>query len=303
MRFSSGEAIVVTGANGWLGTEYLENKLLEIGSVDLHNKVLCVGSRAGTKTLSDGTELQVHTFESIPKPDSVIGIVHLAFLTRDKLGPKGISEYALKNTEITSSVLSLIKKVRPNWVATVSSGAINAQSGSGLETDFASNPYGYLKRVEEEMLDSVCRDSASNLSVGRLWGASGLFMPINRAYALSDFIIQAIETGSIEISSNHPVFRRYSRADEFLKILEKTATQNQRTLFDSGGPKVEIQELAELVAQKTKAKVKPRIFNSESEPDVYCPTSSQYESLARQLGVQISKLEDLVSAAIKSHTR
>lgn len=300
---SSAEKILVTGANGWLGTEYLEHKLLELGSVNVQNQVVCVGSRAGTKRLSDGTELQVHTFQSIPEPDSVIGIVHLAFLTRDKLGLMELSEYALKNTEITSSVLSLIKKARPNWVASVSSGAINAKSGSGLETDFASNPYGYLKRVEEEMLDSVCRDTASNLSVGRLWGASGLFMPINRAYALSDFIIQALETGSIHISSNHPVFRRYSKADEFLRILEKTATQHQRTLFDSGGPKVEIQELAELVAQKTKAKIRPRIMSPELASDVYFPISDQYESLARQFGVQISSLQELVSAAITSHTR
>ena len=296
-------SILLTGANGWLGTEYLENELAEHGSSVLQRRVVCIGSREGTKTLSDGTVLPIHKFETVPKQKSVLGIIHLAFLTRDKVATKGLPEYTFQNTAITSAVLNLIKTTQPKWVGTVSSGAINAQSGSGLETDLSGNPYGYLKRVEEELLDCVCSDVGANLSIGRLWGASGSFMPINRAYALSDFIVQAMETGSIEIRSNHPVFRRYSKANEFLKILELTAAQKQRTLFDSGGPKIEMFELAGVVAQKTHSTVKPRSLSEGEKPDVYFPISGQYESLASEYGIALSNIEEQVESAIISHKR
>lgn len=293
----------MTGANGWLGTEYLENQLLEIGSANLQNRVVCIGSTIGAKTLSDGTVLPIHTFQSVPNQGAVVGLVHLAFLTRDKLTAKGLSEYTIQNSFITSSVVNLIKNSKPKWVATVSSGAVYSLSGDGLETDLSANPYGYLKRVEEELLDSVCNDVGANLSIGRLWGASGSYMPVNRAYALSDFIIQAFEVGSIEIRSNRLVFRRYSQANEFLKILERTALQRPRTLFDSGGPKVEMSELAQIVAQRTNSEVRSRLLHEGLKPDLYFPLSREYEALAIQYGIPLSNIHELVDAAIIAHKR
>jgi nucleoside-diphosphate-sugar epimerase len=165
------------------------------------------------------------------------------------------------------------------------------------------NPYGYLKRVEEEMLEQACREIEANLSIGRLWGASGLFMPINRAYALSDFIMQAIETALIEIRATRFVYRRYSRADEFLRVLEATAVQNPRTLFNSGGPKLELLELAELVSQIIPSKVKERLVVEGNAPDLYFPNSNEFEKLAGQFAVPISNSTQLVEAAVTSHLR
>jgi len=299
---SNGDAkIIVTGAGGWLGTEYLESLLLEMGGKALQSRVVCLGSHERDITLSDGTTLEIQLLSGFKIQTEVEGLVHLAFLTRDKVAQMSAESYAYANLSITSSAIQIIENLKPRWVATVSSGAIFSTPGGPLENRLSDNPYGFTKRVEETLLISACESVGANLAIGRLWGAMGRHMPINRAYAVSDFIEQAKSTGAIQVRAEHEVYRRYCLASEFMTVLTQTAAANPFVSFDSGGEVIELGTLADAISSKTSAKVLPRRLNSESKVDNYFPKGDTFEQLAKEVGVSLTGLEGQINRTLLSH--
>jgi nucleoside-diphosphate-sugar epimerase len=299
---SNGDAkIIITGAGGWLGTEYLESLLLVNGGKALQAKVVCLGSRERDITLSDGTTLEIQLLSSFNIKSEVEGLVHLAFLTRDKVAEMSAESYAHANLSITSSAIQIIENLKPRWVATVSSGAIFSTPGGPLENRLQDNPYGFTKRAEETLLIAACESVGANLAIGRLWGAMGRHMPINRAYAVSDFIEQAKSTGAIQVRAEHEVYRRYCLASEFMNVLTQTAAANRFVSFDSGGEVIELGTLAKEIASKTSAKVLPRRQNSENKADDYFPQGDTFEQLAKEFGVTLTGIEGQIDQTLLSH--
>ena len=301
MTEKSDGKIVVTGAGGWLGTEYLEGLREEIGSAALRNKVVCLGSTERGLTLSDGTKLEVRKLDGFNVDSPIEGLVHLAFLTRDKVAHMSLESYSFANLLITSAAVQLIEKHKPTWVATVSSGAVFSSPGGPLENNLQANPYGFTKRIEEALLRDACESVSSNLAIGRLWGAMGAFMPVNRAYAVSDFICQALDTSKIQVRAKHEVFRRYCLAGEFMKVLTRTAKTQNFASFDSGGDVIELSSLAGLIAEHLSADLMPRELEPTAQADRYFPLSQDYEALARRTEVKLATVEQQVLLTLGSH--
>ena len=293
--------IVVTGAGGWLGTEYLEVLLEELGSTALKEFLICLGSSSRTKVLSDGTEIEIFALTDASISGRLEGLVHLAFLTRDKVAKMSAESYSHANLQITSAAVRLIETCKPKWVATVSSGAVFSSPRGPLENNLESNPYGFTKRVEETLLKAACEGIQSNLAIGRLWGAMGRHMPVNRAYAVSDFIVQAKEAGNIQVHADHEVFRRYCLAADFMRILVGSAKTTQFVTFDSGGEITELGPLAQMVADSLEVPTLARSLRAGSEPDNYYPTSDYFETFASANGILLSDLETQVASTLLSH--
>lgn len=293
--------LVITGAGGWLGTELLELLLRTHGADQLISNVICLGSRARTMQLSDGTELKCNDYSESLLIDKVGGFVHLAFLTRDKVSTFGTEEYSFRNLAITSRAIELIEQTRPRWVATVSSGAVFSKPGGPLENNLLANPYGFTKRIEETMLSQVAHDVGANFSVGRLWGAMGAYMPVNRAYAVSDFIVQAHSSNLISIRAHHEVWRRYCDAQEFMNVLVTSAESHSRTFFDSGGDLIEIGELASKISKLTDSEVTVNRPATDGSPDRYFPESNKYDHLCETLGINRSHIDDLLNSTFQRH--
>jgi nucleoside-diphosphate-sugar epimerase len=293
--------LVITGAGGWLGTELLELLLATYGTEKIINNVVCLGSRARTLQLSDGTKLQIRELTESVETDHVAGFVHLAFLTRDKVSVFGTEDYSFRNLAITSRAIRLIEQIRPNWIATVSSGAVFSEPSGPLENNVLANPYGFTKRVEETMLSQVAHDMGANLSVGRLWGAMGSYMPVNRAYAVSDFIVQAHSSNSISIRADHEVWRKYCDAQEFMNVLVTSAETYTRTTYDSGGELIEIGELAKKIAGLSNSGVAVDRPGTVGIPDRYFPDGKKYDHLCESLGIPQTKLNDVLRSTYKSH--
>jgi nucleoside-diphosphate-sugar epimerase len=301
IRLSENEQIIITGAGGWLGTEMLEVLLQVNGSDAVKNFVHCLGSNARKKKLSDGTELQILAMDENREFSNIAGVIHLAFLTRDKVAAFGVKDYVFENIQITSRAIKLIEQVKPKYIATVSSGAVFSSSRVDLENDVNDNPYGFTKRIEETMLRDVASNLGANLAIGRLWGAIGAHMPLNRAFAVSDFIWQAKNLGKIQINSKHQVFRRYVSAGHFMHVLALAAQELQLSEFDSGGKKLEMADLAALISSQIDRVDIDRTLDLSLKIDDYYPKSDAFELLSARLGLDAPNFEDELAATVKHH--
>ena len=295
--------VLVTGATGWLGREtvarVLEGKFEGITQSDL------------LLASSNGRDLELDSLGVYPtvalenlshreSTNSIEGLVHLAFITKDKTTQYSFSEYVAKNIELISAACEIIERDKPKWVVVVSSGAIIDRATLEIENNVVRNPYGFCKRIEEALIAESARKVGANIVIGRLWGGTGLYMPVKRAYAISDFIESAKESGAIRINSGGDVIRRYCDAGDFMEVLVRSAIQGDTTTLDSGGSIIEVGELAKLISARL-----GEISISRSEVptavDDYYPRGSEFEELAKSVGVQLHGIDEQVLRTLKSH--
>lgn len=288
--------ILITGVNGWLGKSFVNIT----GNDEINYDLFGLSSQnqpkvVFTKSNSDAT-IPIKNFWNFSESiGEVEGLVHLAFLTRDKLMSMSSSEYLDKNQQITKRACSLILDYKPKWVITVSSGA--------TQNSDAANYYGQLKREEEIALKNTCRSIGSTLVIGRLWGASGTSMPINRNYAISDFICQALETGAIKVNSDSEVWRRYVDAEQFMSLLYKKALLGESVTINSGGPKIEVGELAKkiLLSLGIKKQIIRNLESKSQKIDDYFFPGDEYELALNRYGIIAKSIDEQISDTIIGH--
>ena len=211
--------VLISGATGWLGRETIRKVVSgSFKEIDSSNLIL-QSSKNRLVDFGNGYKFPVQEFNGRLEEQEIMGFVHLAFLTREKVAEYGFENYAIRNLQLISSACQVIRRMKPKWVVLVSSGAIFDRESGNMEDDLVRNPYGYLKRNEELALTDAAKDANANIVIGRLWGAAGSEMPINRAYAISDFIEQAFYDKKIQINSGGNVFRKYCDAGEFMEVI------------------------------------------------------------------------------------
>lgn len=160
-------------------------------------------------------------------------VVNFAFVTRERESQPG---YQQVNRELTSHLMWAMSLASVRKAITISSGAAVTEPES---------PYGALKlREEGEFLSEAYLGQTA--VIGRAYALSGPFVRRPHAYAFSDFIVQA-QSGAISILANQPVFRRYVSAHDFLQVLILEAMAGGTRIVESGGPLVEMQELAAVI--------------------------------------------------------
>ena len=288
--------IAISGATGWLGREAIE-KLSH--AMPVENLILF--SSDGRNTVNNsGNSLPTENFFLAEVSKSLEGFIHLAFLTRDKVSTIGFAEFVSKNISLISKACQKIETSKPKWVVLVSSGAILDRNSGAEETDIIKNPYGFCKRIEEALVLQSAQKVGANVVIGRLWGATGEFMPHNPAYAISDFIHTAQTNKRILIKSGGSVIRRYVDAGEFIEVLVKAAVLGEQVTINSGGTKIEIGELAHLVAGHFSNIEIVRPVQNDILDD-YFPRDNDFETLAAKVGVVLCDLETQVSRTVKGH--
>jgi UDP-glucuronate decarboxylase len=289
------EPVVITGASGWLGRSTIEVIREHLTDDELVSKVVLAGSRERIEQFPGALSLKVHSLDKVCESNlKISGLVHLAFLTRDYVEKLPLDSYVMQNLLILKHAISLVR-LSPNWVITVSSGAIFDQATGNLESDSFKNPYGFLKRVEEKIIADESILAGANSVHGRLWGASGIDMPSPGKYAIGSMALDLVNDIDIQVTSEHFVYRRYVDAREFMKISLAAAINGESITFDSGGPLVEMGELAQVFANqdssKTLSVVRPPI-DIDQDSDTYYPRGNSYESLAEKYGISILSIEE-----------
>jgi nucleoside-diphosphate-sugar epimerase len=234
-RLRSDDRILILGATGWFGRTVL--LMLEEKP---HTSLLPIAS-VGRRVEFGRNSLEVEEWsgQRVEEFDPTV-ILNFAFLTREKWEILGDTRYRAANGALTERLL---------WAAQLPSVrmALTVSSGAAVSTTHDANPYGELKRIEEEQFQALPR-SARSLVIARAWSLSGPLVQNPHSYLFSDLILQA-RTGVIRVSSAFEVWRRYTSVDDYLAVCIAKGCAGWSGTIDSGGKAVEAESLADTVAR------------------------------------------------------
>jgi nucleoside-diphosphate-sugar epimerase len=288
--------IVISGIRGWLGNSAV-NVLVDDFFID-PNEIVGIGSQRNIEKIGRNS-YQVKTWEDFAEGIKDVQLfLHFGFLTRDKVAKLPFEEYLLKNREITNQALNFIRINSPKAVVNISSGAVfDAPTFTELTNDVNHNPYGFLKLEEERRLQEICNEKNIGIVINRLWGLSGSDVKNKEPYALYEFIKKSQENEVIEIQSKNLVFRRYVNDRQLMKLLLKLGFTSESLLFDSGGPLIEVEDLARLVVRtlNSKSNVLKRDIDPQVIKDEYYSKNSKFEEIfALNMSENLLSLEEQI---------
>ena len=285
----TGQNIAVSGATGWLGSEVIR---FSVNSKIFSNAVIFPIASSEKIIEIDNNKYVTKKFENIQTSQTFEYYFDFAFLTREKQKNIGPQKYQEINLEIIRNSVNLILKNQPKFVILSSSGAVY-----GSNQNQENNLYSELKKIQEIKISEACNFVGSKLIIVRVFNLSGSGIRKISTFALAEFIYQSTRNRDITIKSNYPVFRRYCDVSEMLHLTIKLSITNENCVFDSGGTKVELRELARKVIQILDSRSKifsPEINNSLS-PDNYFSNSNEYENLVKtHLGLETITLENQI---------
>jgi len=269
LALRSDDRILALGADGWLGRTF--HDIAPEGLATLR-----IASRARADLTTWDADV-VRRFEPTL-------VVNAAFLTPS--ASRDQTDHARVNAELTGrfEVAAGLPSVRA--VVTVSSGAsvVDPQSA-----------YGAAKRVEEAVARAAVTPERS-VVIARAYSLSGRHVRRPHDYAFSDLILQA-PTGKIRVHAEQPVFRRFTGAQDLLRVCLAHALAGWSGAIESGGELVEIGQLAQRVARivNPAAVIERRPWESAS-PSIYASDGTGWEAACRRVGHVPADLDAQISA-------
>lgn len=231
--FASGARVAVTGANGWFGRstlKVLNDMDVEVYATSNRQTTISFGTRKFEVT--EWEESQIADF----RPDVV---VDCAFLTKERFAEFTPENYVATNRMLVQRAL---------WLAGLPTVEHFIGFSSGASITDPSHPYGMIKREYEVALERLQKSRNNSIVIARAWSVSGHLITKPSMFALSDFVVQA-RSGTIKINATGPVRRRYVAIEDLLLLASKISNASGFHVIDSGGQLVELQELAEIVAE------------------------------------------------------
>lgn len=206
---------ILTGASGWFGRTALWEYEALHGPEALRSDVVACASSA--KLIDFGSPhgpVQAVGLEALGQIHNAAGLIHLAFLTRERVAEIGLDRYIQTNRAITAGIAAFLEHNPSIPIITTSSGA--AAVLDGVAPDLEGNPYATLKQEEEALWR---RSGASRMAVVfRVYAASGRFIKDPRLFALSDFLSKATAGQQIEVRSQRPVIRSYVHVGTMMRL-------------------------------------------------------------------------------------
>lgn len=269
----SDDRVLVLGSSGWFGREF--RAMFDAWSPP--SVALWV---AGPSDPTAPQEEDLQEFHPTV-------VVNFAFLTRERLESDGEKVFVHTNTRLTDRFQHHASRPGVRLAVTISSGAAVSDP---------DHPYGRLKAAEEQRSLELI-DSKRSVVVIRAFSVSGGYVRRPRDYAFSDFIMQA-PSGAIHVAAPHLVFRRYCSVRDALTVALRSGTAGRSGVFETGGDRVEMGELASTVSQVVNPKA--RVLRSEvnaSEASEYCSDDRSWREWCADVDVQPSDLNSQVTQA------
>lgn len=212
----------------------------------LDGRVTAFASAARMMTLPSGESLDIRALETI-NPNDVAGahVIHLAYLTKEKADPHDAGAFDAANEAIDAALLGAIQRAAPASLFVASSGAAALALGGD------DHPYGQAKLRQERRFLTWSAASHVPTIAGRIFALSGPYINKLRSYALSDFALQARETGEIRVTASVPIFRSYLHVEDLCDLVigaARLGIGRSEPIDLCGAEVVEIGDLARLVA-------------------------------------------------------
>jgi nucleoside-diphosphate-sugar epimerase len=275
--------ILVTGASGWIGQEFLCQLQSSFGSLNRLN-LTCAASKQKT-ILIHGEAIDCKSLNTITPSTAYDLIIHLAFVLPNPTKQITTEDYINTNQIILSLTKNLFDQNQNALKLIMSSGAA-MDSNEFTRSDILKN-YGLLKQNMESTLGD------SNSLLVRLWSATGHHLPLDGHYALADFFRKARLDQDILIQNN--VLRSYIYVQELLHLAIDFLYRGGRGIVNSGGFTVSLSELADIMvkAMNSKSRVYSKELECGNKLDYISPesnlTSKNIEKLST-IELQVSKM-------------
>jgi len=216
------QRLVITGPTGWIGQALLAH-LAARGECALADRVTAFGSSAREVTLHCGERLPIRDLASI-RPADVAGahVVHLAYLTKERAEELGERAFFDANIAMDDAVLGALQG-GPASLFVASSGAAKlAAEGADL------HPYGLAKLRQEARFLEWGHKTGAPVIAGRIFNIAGPYINKLQSYAISNFILQAMQSGKIRIEAKIPVFRSFIHVDDLSGLIVDAGSSSIR---------------------------------------------------------------------------
>ena len=284
--------ILVNGATGWLGSNISET-LINVFGFNFQKNLMLTGSRNSILKLQHGAQIQVNKWSKhLVEEFNPTHVVQLAFKTRDHVSEMTLSDYLQVNEQIIDHAL---------WMTSLPSleGFLHTSSGAALglnANNKNSDPYGYLKKLEElEYADSCNRHGKNYLGL-RVWSTTGRYIKTGGVFAIESLISQAISTKTIRINSPGKVIRSYADANEIMVGGVLGLLTEEQGVFNSGGTEVELGQLAAFVAELSPNKGVEIVRSpaTAETPNIYRSINPSIEQVLNDRGLRYSSMKQQV---------
>lgn len=199
---------VVTGAGGWLGRATLEMLDDALGA-SMPDRVHAYAAGERPYRLRSGRTVQVAALPALATLPAgrPTAIAHYAFLTREKTAVMPTNAYVEANRRITAFAVENARRLGATATFSTSSGAVYRRDGT-LEISLDDNPYGALKREEEEAFAALRQSCGTRAAICRIFNLSGPFL--NKDYALGSIVADVLADRPIRVRAAHRVVRSYA---------------------------------------------------------------------------------------------
>lgn len=277
------ERVLVIGATGWFGSTALALM------ADHSAPVMAVASRARTHRVGDRDWAVQAWDEAAVAAFAPTIILNFAFLTRDKEALLGADAYAQALTDLNERLVTVTRTDSVRGMLTVTSGAaIHVPEGEHLPI----GAYGEAKRAEEELALSLV-DAHRTVVVARAWSLSGALVQRPTDYAFSDLILQA-RSGEIRVMADCEVWRRYCGVDDYIAVCVAALAAGRSGVIDSGGPEVELRDLAALIAGRIDAGARVEAPSPSQPARRYLSDDRTWQDACRAAGFTPATLEEQI---------
>jgi nucleoside-diphosphate-sugar epimerase len=277
--FNSNELIVISGGTGWIGRSLIE-EIINTRYCPI-DQIVLISSQ--TKNIEISSKIiKTKTWENLALNSPVLIYFDFAFQTQEKISSIGEEKYIKENEKIIENSVDFIKFYKPKSIFLTSSGAVYGKNYSSDPKP--SSIYGQLKLNQESKISKIAEDENLNLLISRVFNLSGRNINKFQTFAIAQLIKSAIDQKSIKVLADHQVFRRYADVNQLVRLILKLLDSNINGVFDSGGPLIELQELASEIKNIVDplAKLEFTPINEKKPTDDYYSRSNRYEDLLKQ---------------------
>ncbi|MFT4026843.1 MAG: NAD(P)-dependent oxidoreductase [Novosphingobium sp.] len=284
--------IAIAGAGGWIGLATLD--LLERALGDsMASRVSCYGSNARLLTLRSGRQVPQRPLADLPRLEvQSIWLLHFAFQTKDRAEAMSEAEYRAINDGISATILDAARTLPVEALFVASSGA--AVKASNLLASPAMRLYGQMKLDDEARFAAWAQDSGRRAVIGRIFNITGPYINKHQAYAIANFILDALEGRPIEVRATRQVIRAYVAIRELMSLVFALMADTDSGVirFETGGQELELEAVAQAVAEvigddRGDGGINVmRAIVSDIVADSYVGDAAAYAALLAQYGIQ-----------------
>lgn len=240
-HFKADSRVLVVGATGWFGRTALA--MLE----GVNCAKLCLASRSREFSVN-GTRYQAEEWtDQVLTEFSPTHVLDFAFRIPGSVNDVDEVDGLLSDSELIDCSVLAASHPSVVFAVSVSSGAA-VVSPQSFRKQLAGGAYAASKRRLEDRFRQIETSKKRAITVVRPWSVSGGHVQNIHLYALSSMVWQAMTERRILIQASSIVSRRYCSVEDLLASAIAASRQDDVNFLDSGGPLVEIGELARLVA-------------------------------------------------------